>query len=548
MVFLGDSITENGTYIRDLEAFFLKYMLEYRLEWINLGVSGETAAGTSEADHPYPRPCVHERLERALAEARPDCLFIAYGMNDGIYHPLTKERFCAYQEGVRKVVEQSRAAGTRVILMTPTPFDVLSAIGTPRPKGMDNYSFDLPYEGYDLVLTQYGEWLQTFGRTEGLTVVDVHQPLNEFIRSKREQDASYRYGDGVHPEEDGHWVIARTILSKVFHLQLERVPTWATQGAGKFISLMNQRRSALNAAWREHVGHTNPYKFETPPLAEVLQHTIQALPEVERAARLEGGPEEASSSLWHGFSRIDWYWEGRECTLVAPHEAAPGKPWVWRTEFFGGFADADIELVKQGWHVAYCRLSDLYGCPYAVRQMEAFRAGLTDQWRLSSKPVLFGFSRGGLYALQYVAAYPERVSAVYLDAPVVDICSWPGGSGTGTGAPAEWRECLEVYGIIGPEVGEQDLRQPDILQRAGEVTERLLTLLAAPAQAGVPILIVSGDADRAVPFAENGAILQHVYSSLGGKVSTILKPGGDHHPHSLPDVGPIVEFVLQEKI
>lgn len=548
MVFLGDSITENGTYIRDLEAFFLKYMPEYRLEWINLGVSGETAAGTSEADHPYPRPCVHERLERALAEARPDWLFIAYGMNDGIYHPLTEERFSAYQEGMRKAVEQSRAAGTRVILMTPTPFDVQSAIGESRPEGMDNYSFDLPYEGYDLVLTQYGEWLQTYGRTEGLTVVDVHQPLNEFIRSKREQDASYRYGDGVHPEEDGHWVIARTILSKVFHLELERVPTWAEQGAGKFIRLMNERRLALNAAWREHVGHTNPYKFETAPLDEVLQYTAQALQEVERAARLEGGPEETTSSLWQGFSRIDWYWEGRECTLVAPHEAAPGKPWVWRTEFFGGFAAADIELLKQGWHIAYCRLSDLYGCPFAVRQMEAFRAELTDQWRLSSKPVLFGFSRGGLYALQYMAAYPERVSAVYLDAPVVDICSWPGGSGSGTGAPAEWRECLEVYGIIGPEVGEQDLRQPDILQRAGEVTERLLTSLAAPAQVGVPILIVSGDADRAVPFTENGAILERAYSSYGDKVNTILKPGGDHHPHSLMDVGPIVAFVLQEMI
>ncbi|MNP86937.1 hypothetical protein D3C76_1874840 [compost metagenome] len=47
-----------------------------------------------------------------------------------------------------------------------------------------------------------------------------------------------------------------------------------------------------------------------------------------------------------------------------------------------------------------------------------------------------------------------------------------------------------------------------------------------------------------MPFDENGAVLERAYQAYGGTVTTILKPGGGHHPHSLPDVAPIVQFAL----
>ncbi|WP_178024010.1 alpha/beta fold hydrolase [uncultured Paenibacillus sp.] len=539
IVFFGDSITENGTYIRNLEAFFLKHMPERRLEWINLGVSSETAAGTSESDHPFPRPCVHERLDRALEETRPDWAFICYGMNDGIYHPLGEQRFEAYREGVRRAVERVRGTGARVILMTPPPFDVGSIGGEALPDGMDDYSFERPYVDYHSVLDRYAAWVREYGEAEGLTVVDLRGPLGELIRARREADPGYRYGDGIHPNEDGHWVIARTILSRVFHLELERMPSWADGGNSEFIRLVGTRRAILNAAWREHVGHTNPNKMETPPLAEALQQAAALLPAIGRAAAAEGGAESKEVREWEGFTRTDFYFGGRECVVVAPRVAAPGRPWVWRSEFFGAFADADLALLEQGWHVAYCRLSHLYGCPFAAGQMEEFRAELTAKYALAPKPVLFGFSRGGLYALRYAALYPDRVAALYLDAPVVDIRSWPGGQGAGRGAPEEWRDCLAAYGIA-PAASSP----ADALRLAGEETERLLAGLAAPARSGVPVLLVSGDADLDVPFGENGAVLERAYQAYGGTVTTILKPGGGHHPHSLPDVAPIVQFVL----
>lgn len=62
-------------------------------------------------------------------------------------------------------------------------------------------------------------------------------------------------------------------------------------------------------------------------------------------------------------------------------------------------------------------------------------------------------------------------------------------------------------------------------------------------QSGVPIMLVSGDSDKTVPFIENGQLLYDYFKANGGNIELILKPGGDHHPHGLPDNTPIVNFI-----
>ncbi len=40
-------------------------------------------------------------------------------------------------------------------------------------------------------------------------------------------------------------------------------------------------------------------------------------------------------------------------------------------------------------------------------------------------------------------------------------------------------------------------------------------------------------------------LLEKRYRALGGDITVIAKPGVGHHPHSLKDPAPIVEFVLR---
>ena len=60
-----------------------------------------------------------------------------------------------------------------------------------------------------------------------------------------------------------------------------------------------------------------------------------------------------------------------------------------------------------------------------------------------------------------------------------------------------------------------------------------------------PILSVHGDADKTVPYLENTALFEERYKKAGGNISVILKPGVDHHPHSLKDPQPIVDFLVK---
>jgi len=63
----------------------------------------------------------------------------------------------------------------------------------------------------------------------------------------------------------------------------------------------------------------------------------------------------------------------------------------------------------------------------------------------------------------------------------------------------------------------------------------------------VPILYIINLADTVVPVDENAEIAIRTYRKLGGDVTVIRKPGLNHHPHSLRNPAPIVDFILQAR-
>jgi pimeloyl-ACP methyl ester carboxylesterase len=232
------------------------------------------------------------------------------------------------------------------------------------------------------------------------------------------------------------------------------------------------------------------------------------------------------ASEWNGYRRLDFVVAGRPCLLVLPKAPAPGHPWIWRTEFFGHEPQADVALLARGWSVGYMNAQDMYGSPRALALFDQYYAIVVTRHGLANRTVLEGFSRGGLYAFNYAVEHPERVAALYLDAPVLDIHSWPERNRTSK----EWRECLEAYGLT----------EKTAHAFKGSPLDRVEPV----ARAGIPIICVCGDADESVPFEQNTAVLERRYRALGGTIKVIVKPGGHHHPHSLKDPAPIVDFLV----
>lgn len=243
---------------------------------------------------------------------------------------------------------------------------------------------------------------------------------------------------------------------------------------------------------------------------------------------------------WNGYKKEVFIVDGREGFLVFPKKFEENKRWVWRAEFFGGFDYADRALIEKGFTLAYYCASDMFGCPEAVDAMKKFHDHVVENYGLNKKADIFGFSRGGLYTVNYTAKYPEDVATIYLDAPVLSLESWPGMFGKTKEyrneiCLNEWEKCKKVYGFS---TDEEMLSYKEI------PLNKVDALIAA----NIPVIIVAGDSDKTVDYTENGEIFAREYKEKGGDIKLIVKEGVDHHPHSLEEPSPIVDFIISHKV
>lgn len=233
---------------------------------------------------------------------------------------------------------------------------------------------------------------------------------------------------------------------------------------------------------------------------------------------------------WKGFDQYTFAYQDREAIVVCPKHAATGNPWIWRPAFFGAFASVDEELLRRGFHVAYYDLTHLYGSPRARKSGTDFYWNMVRMYGLSPKVTLEGFSRGGLFAYNWAADHPDKVACIYVDAPVCNVFSWPGRSPENAGL---WKGLLEEWGLADDQMNSF----------SGNPIDRLKPLM----DAGIPVICVCGDSDKVVPFSENSAIVRQRYTAMGAPFELILKPGVDHHPHSLSDPAPVVDFIIRHQ-
>ena len=216
---------------------------------------------------------------------------------------------------------------------------------------------------------------------------------------------------------------------------------------------------------------------------------------------------------------------GRDSLVVRPDSPLPCNPTIWRTEYFEAFDTVDKAMLEKGWHICYHKASFMYGSPTAITYFHEFYEFVKQTFNLSPRPVLFGFSVGGLYAVNYAAAYPDEIGGLYIDAPVLDFHDWP--CRPDLRENPWWRDCMKWYGLTEETLDDYSA----------------VPLSKAAAVAHLPIIIVAGLADTVVRWEKNGAIFVKKLEELGATHKVITKPDCDHHPHSVDDPTPVIEFI-----
>jgi pimeloyl-ACP methyl ester carboxylesterase len=238
---------------------------------------------------------------------------------------------------------------------------------------------------------------------------------------------------------------------------------------------------------------------------------------------------------WHGFDRYDFVMDKQtlaitpfkapageqsgelgnsdkgqlRCVVIVPKQVAPGNPWSWRGVYWNHQPQAEVELLKRGFHIAYIsvdpkagsltgltmdELMDQLGMSRAaLTEWDAWYAYLTGQYGLSKKPAFIGMSRGGIFEFSWGTANPDKVSCIYAD-------------------------------NLGME------RQA--FQRLGDL-----------ARADVPVLQICGTIDP--NLGQYTSAVEAIYQQFGGRISMMVKEGYAHHPHSLRNPKPIADFIEQ---
>ncbi len=242
-------------------------------------------------------------------------------------------------------------------------------------------------------------------------------------------------------------------------------------------------------------------------------------------------------TTWHEFDQFHFQIAESPAYLVVPSEAASGNPWIWRARFPGYHAEMDIQLVRQGFHLAYLDVANEFGCPDVIERAEQFYRFLVNERGLNSKAAMEGVSRGGLFVYNWTAKHPSRVSSIYCDTPVCDFRSWPGGKGKGIGSEAAWKQCLAAYGLSEEEALAYDqlpIDHADIIARAR-----------------IPVLHIVSENDRVVPPQENTYRLQEQLKQFGHEMQIIRVTAGtaksDGHHFDHPDPQRVIDFFIRHQ-
>ena len=240
--------------------------------------------------------------------------------------------------------------------------------------------------------------------------------------------------------------------------------------------------------------------------------------------------EEKSISSFYGYTCADFTFKNRNCKIVSPKKVADGQPWIWRARFWGHEPQTDIALLERGFHLVYMDVAEMYGNEESVKLWNQFYDYMQNVG-MAKKVVLEAMSRGGIYAYNWALQNATKVAAVYADAPVLDMKSWPGGLGKGPGSKNDWTIFKNDFNLTE--------EQAKIFKNSPLDNAELIV------KGGYPMLHVVGDADDVVPVDENTNPFEVRIKNAGGDITVIHKKGIGHHPHSLANPTPIVDFILK---
>ncbi len=198
------------------------------------------------------------------------------------------------------------------------------------------------------------------------------------------------------------------------------------------------------------------------------------------------------------FTRYEFRLDGIRggISVITPNKAAPGNPWVFRTDYVDNKSVVDLALLAKGFHIVTGPVPTDVDGPI-VEQWNAVYKYLTDHG-FSTKPVMEGCGGAVGEAYAWAIANPDKVSCIYGENPILH----------------------SFLAKIQP-----------------------LDNLATLAKAGIQILHFCGSLDPSLNSQTRET--EKRYKNLGGKIEVLVSEGEGHKLNAAKNLNRIVGFIVK---
>jgi len=200
VVFLGNSITDGGHYHSYIWLYYMTRFPDMRLTVLNAGIGGDQASD------------MVKRLDGDVFSKRPTVLITTFGMNDSGYleyngdqpEIFADEKVKASYDAYKQMEARFKSlVNTNIVLMGSSPFDETAVI-----------EGNTPLRNKNKAMLRIVDFQRESAKANGWQFFDLNQPMTALNQQFQQKDPTFTLcgRDRIHPDNDGHMVMAYLIL------------------------------------------------------------------------------------------------------------------------------------------------------------------------------------------------------------------------------------------------------------------------------------------------------------------------------------------------
>jgi lysophospholipase L1-like esterase len=252
-VFLGNSITDGGHYHSYIWLYYMTRFPDNPVTVLNAGIGGERVQE------------MYRRLDNDVFSKRPTVLMVTFGMNDSGYLEYNGDN--AEQYGKDRLEEchanylllekrLQELPDVRVVLVGSSPYDQTAQLESTAFKKKND------------VMLQIADFQEASARKNRWEFVDFNRQMTALNLEGQKTDSAFTLcgGDRVHPDNDGHMVMAYLFLKaqgfagrEVAAMQVDAAKKKVTQA--KYCSLSNLNVSPTTVSF-DYLAEALPYPLD----------------------------------------------------------------------------------------------------------------------------------------------------------------------------------------------------------------------------------------------------------------------------------------------